>query len=234
MQFHIVLAALLSAYILGSVPVGLLVVKLVRGRDIRQWFSGRTGGTNVMRMAGFWAGFSTAILDIAKGALAVYLARHLTDGNTWVEMGAGLLAVLGHNYSIFLMERKEGKLRLRGGAGGATTAGVVFAFWPPTLLILVPIGAVILYFVGYASVATMCIGIEVAILFLYRALADQAPWAYVVFGILIEVILLLGLRPNIQRLRRGEERLIGYRARKASQNELQPVDTEDPESVPKD
>ena len=58
MQFHIVLAALLSAYILGSVPVGLLVVKLVRGRDIRQWFSGRTGGTNVMRMAGFWAGYS--------------------------------------------------------------------------------------------------------------------------------------------------------------------------------
>ncbi len=233
MQFHIVLAALFSAYFLGSVPVGLLVVKLVRGRDIRQWFSGRTGGTNVMRMAGFWAGFVTAILDIAKGALAVYLARQLADGNTWVEMGAGLLAVLGHNYSIFLMERKEGKLRLRGGAGGATTAGVVFAFWPPSLLILIPIGAMILYIVGYASVATMCIGIEVAILFLWRALVSQSPWAYVFFGIFIEVILLLGLRPNIQRLRRGEERLIGYRARKAAQNGLQPVDTEEPESARK-
>ncbi len=233
MQFHIALAALLSAYILGSVPVGLLVVRLVRGKDIRLWFSGRTGGTNVMRMAGFWAGLVTAILDIAKGALAVYLARHLTDGNTWVEMGAGLLAVLGHNYSIFLMERKEGILRLRGGAGGATTAGVVFAFWPPSLLILIPIGAMILYFVGYASVATMCIGIEVAILFLWRTLAGQAPWSYVFFGIFIEVILLLGLRPNIQRLRRGEERLIGYRARKVSQNKLQPVDTEDPESARK-
>jgi len=233
MPFHIVIAALLSAYILGSVPVGLLVVKMVRGRDIRQWFSGRTGGTNVMRMAGFWAGFVTAILDIAKGALAVYLARHLTDGNTWVEMGAGLLAVLGHNYSIFLMERKEGKLRLRGGAGGATTAGVVYAFWPPSLLILIPIGALILYFVGYASVATMCLGIEVAILFLIRTLAGQAQWSYVFFGILIEVILLLGLRPNIQRLRRGEERLVGYRARKATQNERELVDTDDPASARK-
>jgi glycerol-3-phosphate acyltransferase PlsY len=217
MQFQIILAALISAYILGSIPVGLLVVRLVRGRDIRQWFSGRTGGTNVMRMAGFWAGLATAILDIAKGAAAVYLARYLSDGNAWVEMGAGLLVVLGHNYSIFLMERIEGKLRLRGGAGGATTGGVVFAFWPPSLLFIIPIGALILYFVGYASVATMCLGIEVVAIFLWRTLAGQASWAYVVFGILVEVILVLGLLPNIQRLRRGEERLVGYRARKVPQ-----------------
>ncbi len=223
MQFHII-ASLLAAYFLGSVPVGLLVVRLVRGRDIRLWFSGRTGGTNVMRMAGFWAGLSTAVLDLAKGALAVYLARYLADGNPWVEMGAGLLAVLGHNYSIFLLERKDGKLRLRGGAGGATTAGAVFAFWPPSLLVLVPIGAAILYFVGYASVATMCLGIEVAAIFLWRALSGQAPWAYVGFGALIEVILLLGLRPNIRRLRNGEERLIGYRARKAAQETLHAAD----------
>jgi glycerol-3-phosphate acyltransferase PlsY len=215
-----VLIALIAAYVLGSVPVGLLVVRLVRGRDIRLWFSGRTGGTNVMRMAGFWAGLVTAILDVAKGALAVYLARYLSDGNPWIEMGAGLLVVLGHNYSIFLLERKDGKLRLRGGAGGATTAGVVFAFWPPSILILVPIGAMILYFVGYASVATMCIGIEVAIIFLLRRLTGQAPWAYVVFGVLIEVILILGLIPNIQRLRRGEERLVGFRARKLPQEEV--------------
>lgn len=228
-----VFLALLSAYLLGSVPIGLLIVKLVRGKDIRLWFSGRTGGTNVMRMAGFWAGFATAILDVAKGALAVYLARYLADSNAWVEMGAGLLAVSGHNYSIFLLERKDGKYRLRGGAGGATTAGVVFAFWPPALLILVPIGAIILYFVGYASVATMCIGIEVTILFLWRALAGQAPWAYVLFGVLIEVMLLLGLRPNIQRLRHGEERLIGYRARKVRQDETRAVDTEIVESTHK-
>ena len=226
MQTHMILIALIAAYILGSVPVGLLVVRLVRGRDIRLWFSGRTGGTNVMRMAGFWAGLFTAILDIAKGAFAVYLARHLTYGNTWVDMGAGLLVVLGHNYSIFLLERKDGKLRLRGGAGGATTAGVVYAFWPPSLLILIPIGAIILYFVGYASVATLCIGIEVALLFLWRVHTGEAPWAYVLFGILIEVILVLGLLPNIQRLRRGEERLVGYRARKASLEETNLSETE--------
>ncbi|NIS80269.1 MAG: acyl-phosphate glycerol 3-phosphate acyltransferase [Anaerolineales bacterium] len=212
-------AVLVGAYILGSFPVGLLVVKLLRGRDIRYWFSGRTGGTNVMRMAGFWAGFFTALIDLGKGTLAVFLARWLTPGQPGTEVAAGLLAIVGHNHSIFLLERKEGKLRLRGGAGGATTGGVVLGLWPPALLILVPIGLGMLYGVGYASLATMSIGIATTLIFLIRALTGQGPWAYVVFGVIAEGLLIFALRPNIQRLLKGEERLVGWRARKARQQE---------------
>lgn len=207
---------LLGAYILGSIPTGLLVVRLVRGRDIRYWFSGRTGGTNVMRMAGFWAGLITTLLDLAKGTLAVYLARLASGGNAWVEAGAGLLAVIGHNHSIFLPEIKDGRFRLRGGAGGATIAGAATFMWPPALLILTPISMLILYGIGYASLATMSLGVVATLLFTWRALTGQGPWAYGVFGVLGEVLLILALRPNIQRLLNGEERLVGWRARKKS------------------
>jgi glycerol-3-phosphate acyltransferase PlsY len=219
MRLEMVVASLIGAYLIGAFPVGLVVVKLLRGRDIRNWFSGRTGGTNVMRMAGFWAGFFTAIIDLLKGTAAVLLARTISDGQAWVEVGSGLLAVLGHNYSIFLFEFVDGRLRLRGGAGGATTAGAVLAFWPPALLIIVPSSAVIFYFIGYASIATMSIGVITTIIFLWRALSLQGSWAYVVFGILVEVLLLWALRPNIERLMKGEERLVGWRAKRAQQND---------------
>ena len=219
MRVELVIAVLVAAYVLGSFPVGLLVVKLLRGRDIRYWFSGRTGGTNVMRMAGFWAGLFTTLIDFGKGTLAVLLARSLTGGQHWIEVGAGLLAILGHNHSIFLPERNEGKLRLRGGAGGATTGGAVFGFWPPAILILIPIGVGMLYGVGYASLATMSIGLTSTLIFLWRVLTGQGPWAHVFFAVVAEALLLLALRPNIERLLKGEERLVGWRARKAQQKE---------------
>ncbi|HEX2698476.1 MAG TPA: glycerol-3-phosphate acyltransferase, partial [Anaerolineales bacterium] len=122
MQILIDAGILLLAYVLGSIPFGLLIVKVATGKDIRQVASGRTGGTNAMRAAGCWAGIATAVFDILKGTAAVLLARVLTH-NVWMEILAPIAAVLGHNYSIFLAERDaDGKLRLRGGAGGAPTA----------------------------------------------------------------------------------------------------------------
>ena len=74
MQIVFDVGIILLAYLLGSVPFGLLIVKLKTGKDVREVESGRTGGTNAMRAAGFWAGFITAMLDILKGAGAVWLA----------------------------------------------------------------------------------------------------------------------------------------------------------------
>ena len=70
--------ALIAGYLLGSIPVGLLMVRLVRRRDVTKWYSGRTGGTNVMRVAGVWAGAGTAIADVLKAATAVWVAGALT------------------------------------------------------------------------------------------------------------------------------------------------------------
>jgi len=215
MQWLVAIALLLVSYLLGSIPMGLLMVKLSTGKDIRTVESGRTGGTNAMRAAGFWVGLGTAILDVLKAAASVWLARWLLPGRVWVEVLAPIMAIIGHNYSIFLIERKEdGTLRLRGGAGGAPTVGGALGLWPPSLLIIVPVGALILYFVGYASVTTMSVALLAVIIFAVRAWLGASPWAYVLYGIMAEFLLIWALRPNIRRLLQGNERLVGYRARR--------------------
>jgi glycerol-3-phosphate acyltransferase PlsY len=215
MQIVTVIAALVGAYLLGSFPVGLLIVRLVRGRDIRYWFSGRTGGTNVMRMAGFLPGLFTTLTDVGKGLFAVWLGRSLTEGSEWVEIAAGLLAIVGHNYSIFLVQIKEGRLQFHGGAGGATTTGATMGLWLPSVLIITPIAFIFAYGVGYASMATISIALTATLIFLWRAITNVGPWAYIVFGVLAECLLLWALRPNIRRLLRGEERVVGWRARRS-------------------
>ena len=202
------------SYLLGSIPSGVVIVKLVAGKDIRQVESGRTGGTNAFRAAGIWAGVGTALLDGLKGAVAVWLAKALLPGDGWVHVFAGLAAILGHNYSIFILERDEhGYLRLRGGAGGAPTVGAALALWPVSILIIIPLGVLVFYFIGYASVTTMSVPIFIALIFAYRAWNGSSPWEYVWFGILAEMILIWALRPNIRRLFNGTERLLGFRAR---------------------
>jgi len=217
--------AVVAAYVLGSIPFGMLIVRRIRGRDIRNWYSGRTGGTNVGRVAGFWAGFATAVLDVLKAMGAVWLARVLTGGVHVVEVAAGLAAILGHNYSIFMIRRVEGKLRIHGGAGGAASLGAASGLWPPALLIILPLIPLIYFGIGYASVTTMSIAFLSGIVFLVRALIGAGPWVYVLYGVFAEFIVMWALRPNIQRLMNGEERLVGWRAkRKIKQNAGKTVD----------
>jgi glycerol-3-phosphate acyltransferase PlsY len=212
MQILIDAGLILAAYIFGSIPFGLIIVKLITGKDIRQVESGRTGGTNVMRAAGFGAGLFTAILDIFKAASTVWLARAVT-GNVWIHALAPVAAILGHNYSIFLAERgPDGRVRLRGGAGGAAAFGGVVGLWPPAALIMFPIGFLIWFGVGYASVTTMSVGLMAILIFGIRAALGLAPWADVLYGVLAEILLVWALRPNIKRLMEGTERLHGLRA----------------------
>ncbi|MEJ5240111.1 MAG: glycerol-3-phosphate acyltransferase [Anaerolineales bacterium] len=199
------------SYLIGAIPFGWIVVWLTTRKDVRQIASGRTGGTNAMRAAGFAAGLTTAILDILKGASTVWLARAVTD-NPWIHILAPLAAILGHNYSIFMLERGEnGKWRLRGGAGGAPCAGGAFGLWPWSLAIIIPLGAVIFFGIGYASITTMSVALIAALVFLVRALQGAAPWQYVLYGVIAEGLLLWALRPNIKALREGRERFHGWR-----------------------
>lgn len=210
-----ILLLFLVSYLLGSIPVGLILVKLRTGKDLRQIESGRTGGTNAGRAAGFWIGFLTALLDGLKAAIAVWIARTLLPNQTWMHVFSPLLAVLGHNYSIFLTERSEnGKLKLRGGAGGAPLVGGAFGIWPPSLLIIVPIGAFILFFIGYASITTMSTAVIAILIFTIRAIWFNSPWQYILYGVIGEALLVWALRPNIRRLLNGTERLVGLRAKR--------------------
>jgi glycerol-3-phosphate acyltransferase PlsY len=212
MTFVRILLSLIAAYVLGSIPTGFLIIRGTRRRDLTKWHSGRTGGTNAARVGGFWVGLLTAIGDGLKAAAAVWLARWLTDGMVWIEVFAGVLAVFGHNNSIFLYERKGDGWRLGGGAGGASSVGAAVALHYAVGLLAIPIGLIFLFVVGYASVATMSIGVSVAALFAIRAAMGLGPWEYTAYGILVEVLVLWALRPNIKRLLRGEERVVGLRA----------------------
>src|SRR5215510_11032085 len=117
MQTLIAIGVVVIGYIIGSIPFGLLIVKAKTGKDIRQVESGRTGGTNAVRAAGFGAGLLTAILDILKGAGSVWLARALIPQEHIFQVLAPIAAILGHNYSLFLISRDaDGKLRFHGGA----------------------------------------------------------------------------------------------------------------------
>ena len=213
------LLTIILSYLLGSVPFGLLVVKLATGKDIRYIESGRTGGTNAIRAAGFFAGAATAVLDFLKGFCAVWLARWLVPDDVswrvWIEVLAPLCAILGHNYSIFLAERtSEGKLRLRGGAGGAPAVGGAAGLWLFSAFIIVPTMMLILFGIGYASVATMSVGVMSILIFTIRYFYGNSPWEYIIYGVAAEALLVIALQQNIKRLMNGTERLVGWRAKR--------------------
>jgi len=213
-----ILGIILISYLIGSIPFGWIIVKLVTGRDIRGIESGRTGGTNAWRAAGVAAGLITCSLDIVKGASSVWIARWLMQSDAfplyhWVEVAAPLMCILGHNYSIYLLERHEntGKMRLRGGAGGAACLGGAVGLWAPSILYILPLGLLVYFFIGYASVTTMSIAFFSSLVFAITALQLGTPWQWVLYGVAAELMLVWALRPNIQRLREGTERIHGFR-----------------------
>ncbi len=227
MQILIDVGLVIAGYLLGSIPFGLIIVKLSTGKDIRQVESGRTGGTNAMRAAGFWAGLGTAISDILKGVAAALLAQYVSPDNHLVHILAPLASILGHNYSAFLPEFDEAGrfVRLRGGAGGAPALGGAIGLWPPSVFIILPLGALVFFVLGYASITTISVGIFAMLVFGVRAYmgAPGADWMDAIYGFVAFLFLMWALRPNIKKLLNGTERVVGIslhgklRARKEQQ-----------------
>jgi len=191
-----------TGYLIGSIPFGYMIAYLVKGIDIRSQGSGRTGGTNVFRVAGFPAGMATALLDVGKGAVTVVIVRAILPGTDgWAETLAGIGVVLGHNASVFL--------GFRGGAGGATSVGTAIALWPLGGLPSMIIGVFTLFVIGYASLATILAALTVALVFTYSGLTShEVPLTYAAFGWGIVVLVVIALRPNIVRLVSGKEKRI--------------------------
>ncbi len=211
MQILIGIGTVIIGYLCGSIPFGLLIVKMKTGKDIRQVESGRTGGTNAVRAAGFGAGLLTAILDILKGAASVWIAKALVPDEHIFHVLAPIAAILGHNYSLFLISHdRDGKLRFHGGAGGAPALGGAMGFWPWMFPIVFGAGALIWFTLGIASVTTMAIGLVVIIVFAIRiALGFQEP-VDIWYGIIAEMLLVWALRPNIRKLFAGQERVVKF------------------------
>ena len=229
MQFLWIPIILIISYFLGAIPFGLVIVKLRTGKDIRHIESGRTGATNAMRAAGCLAGGLTSVLDASKAVVCVWLAIALLPNSYWMHVFAPIMAIIGHNYSIFLIERDEKRgIRLRGGAGGAPAVGGAIGLWFWSLFIIAPLLYLIFYFVGFASVATMSAPILAIIIFAVRAYLGLSPWQYVFYGVFAEILLVWALRPNIRRLINGEERLVGWRAKRRKAKTGSASETKEP------
>jgi glycerol-3-phosphate acyltransferase PlsY len=190
-----------AGYVVGSIPFGWVIVKVLKGEDIRTYGSGRSGGTNVMRAAGKPAGFATAILDVLKGMVMVWvcreLGRNIPGAAGWPEALAGAAAVFGHCASLFL--------NFRGGAGGATATGTSIAMWLAGGVPAMLLGAFVWLVIGYASLGTLTVGACVALGFAIGAVMGLVPAAYAFYGAAILGIVLIALRPNLARLRAGTE-----------------------------
>ena len=203
-------------YFCGAIPFGFIYVRLFTGKDLRTIGSGRTGGTNSMRAGGKKVGVLTGFSDVFKGVLAIWLTNLLlsnafgSDLLPWGHALAGTMAVIGHNWSIFL--------NWGGGAGTGPNVGWATAIWWPMLPVAILVMFLMLVGVGMASVASMTMGLIIPIAFLLLYLTQTGTyditWAYVVAGVVTELIVLWALRPNIRRLFNGTERVVGPRAKR--------------------
>ncbi len=215
MNFFPRLGVILLAYVLGSIPSGYMLVRLTTGQDVREIHSGRSGGTNAMRAAGAWVGVLTGFLDGLKAYLAVYAAMLVLPGDALIAALAAAAAIVGHNYSMFLVQRTEnGKFRLGGGAGGAPVTGGSAGLWLPSIYFILPVGLLVYYFVGYASLTTLSAGVLAFLIFAIGAAIGFFPIEYAGFGIIAVLLLFWALQPNLKRLREGTERRHGFRGEK--------------------
>lgn len=196
--------AIAIGYLLGSFPSGYVVGRL-RGIDVRQWGSGRIGGTNVLRSAGLWAAILAVLGDVAKGILAVFVARALV-GSPSAEVLAGLAAVLGHDFSIFL--------KFSGGRGVATTMGALGALYLPAPIMLALLGLSVIVVSRYASLASLTIATLMPFAMLYLVLFADKPVWYLVYGLAAGILIVVLHKGNIQRLLAGTERKIGEKGKR--------------------
>lgn len=202
---YLALAAI--GYLLGAIPTGQIVGALAGGVDLSQYGSGKTGMTNALRTLGLGAAVAVLLGDLAKGILAVLIARWLAptpDVRHVAEVVAGFAAVVGHNWSIYI--------KFKGGRGVVVSYAVfVLICWPAALLAAV-IAVVVLAIWRIVSLASL-VGAVASLAWLIVFVAWQhIPGAYLAYGILAAALIWLRHIDNIQRLLAGTERKLGQKA----------------------
>ena len=187
-----------AAYLLGSIPFGLLLTRLFGGGDVRKSGSGNIGATNVARVAGTLPGILTLLFDVAKGAAAVWLAGRVSNESATWMMIAALATLLGHCFPIWL--------KFRGGKGVATAAGAFLVLCPAALLGSVILFLLVVFFCRYISLASISAAASMPLLIYILWAPHQAPPPIVTFGALAAAgIIIYKHDGNIQRLVQGEE-----------------------------
>jgi acyl phosphate:glycerol-3-phosphate acyltransferase len=189
---------MLIAYLAGSIPVGVIVARLVGGPDLRSIGSGRTGGTNAIRALGRkWAAV-VVLGDLLKGALPVLLARYVT-GDPLVEVLCGISAVAGAIWSVFA--------GFRSGRGVGTGVGTMLVIQPVAVLLSAPVFVVVILLTRYVSLGSL-LGSAAMIpaMLLVLLVVPETPLPYVIYTAVGTALIWLAHADNIERLLKGEER----------------------------
>ncbi|MDI6816174.1 MAG: glycerol-3-phosphate 1-O-acyltransferase PlsY [Actinomycetota bacterium] len=200
-MLYLTAALVVFAYLLGSVPFGLVVGKLLFHVDIREHGSGNIGATNAYRTLGPVAGAVVLTGDVLKAMIPVFAVRYLLAGTPeavpLASVVIGLVAIIGHSYSIFL--------KFGGGKGMATAGGLILALWPLAAPILLGIWIVVIAVTRYVSLGSIIVAILLpALVYLMYPKTE-----YIIFALLAGLVIIYRHRSNIARLIAGEELKIG-------------------------
>ena len=211
------LAGMIIGYLLGSIPFGLILGKRLAHVDVREWGSGNIGATNVSRAAGVRIAMLSGALDFGKGAAAVFIAK-LIIGNNYMAVGrfgfgalfgavlAGLTAVAGHSWSIYL--------KFHGGKSVAVFfGGLVALIWFVALFggELLALGATSTLFMSLGSIAGV---VGTYVILIPLTIFYGWPIEYLLYAFVGGAIIIYQHRGNIERLFKGIERKLGERAEK--------------------
>lgn len=183
---------IVAAYLLGSLSGSLLLGRL-RGVDIRTLGSGNAGGTNALRTQGWKFALGTVLVDVGKGALAVWLALRFGPGEPWLPYAAAVAAVLGHVWPVF-----HG---FRGGKGAGTLVGALLLLWPWAVLVVLAAWLLVLTATGYVGLSTVLAAATLVPLAWFTG-ADDVRFG---FAVLMAVFIVFTHRANLARLRAGTE-----------------------------
>lgn len=202
------LLPILLSYLAGSIPTSIWLSRLWKGIDIRQHGSGNAGATNVYRVLGPAAASITAVIDVAKGWVATYYFPKIFEMpqqyQVWFGLACGLVAVLGHIYTVFA--------GFKGGKGVLTGAGVLAAFDPLALLVGVAVFGLTLALFKMVSLGSLAAASSITFFLLLSNIFGRKVEMPVFFACLLLTLLLFYThRQNIKRILTGTERKIGQK-----------------------
>ena len=192
----------MASYLLGATPTSYIAGKLGRGIDLREHGSKNLGATNVYRILGWKYAIPVALVDIAKGAGPVLLARSSSSG--WLPVVVGGAAVLGHMFSPYVS--------FKGGKGVATAAGMFLALAPIAVLLAIPVWVVCLWLTGYVSLSSIIAVLTVPVW--VAVLQPNSPYVFWASVALVALII-FAHRRNIGRLLAGTENRFRTRGKPA-------------------
>ena len=198
-----VLLAIAVGYLLGAIPFGIFVPRLIGGPDPRTIGSGRTGGANVSRAVGFRWALVSGLLDVAKAAAAVLIVGAV-GGDSVARVVAALAAIVGHSRSVFI--------GFHGGRGVAPATGGAIVLAPVILLAIFPVFAISILITRISSIGSLSASLIGGIAMVVYAAVNHLDPIFLVYGVGVPGLIWLFHVDNIQRLLSGQERRIGTKA----------------------